>query len=162
MHKLLTLRYFLEKYPSDLQTFFDSKVLSPKNYRVYIELGHLLESLQEYKIRDLYEYNAAATSIIWALAKYPFKKINKESNLYFLGKFILKLVLHNLRSMRNIVFSIEDTGDIVDQKKGDRKSLEIIDNHYQLGPIDHIHDFEREIIDFVNRNSNLSSRNNRH
>ncbi|SVD22925.1 uncharacterized protein METZ01_LOCUS375779, partial [marine metagenome] len=151
MHRVLTLKYFFDKYPSNLYTFFDSYVLSPENYRAYIEIGHLFASQQEYRVLDLYEYNAAAASIIWNLVKYPFKKIERVNNLYFLGKFILKLILHNFRSLRNIIFSIEDAGDVVNQKKGDKKCLDIIDNNYQWGHVDNIYDFELDIIDFVNQ-----------
>lgn len=152
MHRAMTLKYFLGKHPSNVHAFFNSKVLSPENYKVYVELGHLLESQQEYRLRDLYEYNAAANSIIWALATHPFKKIDREFSLYFLSKFLIKLLLHNFQSLRNIIFSIEDTGDIVDQKKGDLKCLDIIDNKFQLGPIKSLYDFDNEVIDFVNRN----------
>ena len=162
MHRALTLKYFFDKHPSSLHTFFDSNVLSPENYRAYIEIGHLLESQQEYRFLDLYEYNAAAVSIIWALVKYPFKKIERENNLYFLVKFILKLVLHNLRSLRNIMFSIKNTGDTVNQEKGDQISLDIINNSYQLGSIHNVFDFKSEVIDFVNQNNSRPLRNKGH
>ena len=162
MHRALTLKYFFDKHPSSLHTFFDSNVLSPENYRAYIEIGHLFESQQEYRFLDLYEYNAAAVSIIWALVKYPFKKIERENNLYFLVKFILKLVLHNLRSLRNIMFSIKNTGDTVNQEKGDQISLDIINNSYQLGSIHNVFDFKSEVIDFVNQNNSRPLRNKGH
>ena len=162
MHRALTLKYFFDKHPSSLHTFFDSNVLSPENYRAYIEIGHLLESQQEYRFLDLYEYNAAAVSIIWALVKYPLKKIERENNLYFLVKFILKLVLHNLRSLRNIMFSIKNTGDTVNQEKGDQISLDIINNSYQLASIHNVFDFKSEVIDFVNQNNSRPLRNKGH
>ena len=153
MHRALTLKYFFDKHPSNLQTFFDSIVLSPENYRAYIEIGHLLESQQEYRFLDLYEYNAAAVSIIWTLVKDPFKRIERENNLYFLVKFIVKLILHNLRSLKNILLSIKNTGDIVNQEKGDQICLDIINNSYQLGSIPNVFDFKSEVIDFVNQNN---------
>ena len=61
-----------------------------------------------------------------------------------------------------ILFSIKNTGDIVNQEKGDQISLDIINNNYQIGSIPNIFDFESEIIDFVNQNNNRPPWNNGH
>ena len=60
------------------------------------------------------------------------------------------------------MFSIKNTGDTVNQEKGDQISLDIINNSYQLGSIHNVFDFKSEVIDFVNQNNSRPPRNIEH
>jgi len=132
MHRLLTLKYYFNKHSSLFQNYFESNILSKKNYLIYLELGHISESKQEYSLDELVIYIKFSLNILYNLLKHPIIKIDRKFNIIVFMELLLSIIHHLFRSTYSILFKKIRYGDKINKKFGDEICINIINGQYNI------------------------------
>tara|TARA_Y200000002_G_scaffold193235_1_gene159582 strand:+ start:15577 stop:16821 length:1245 start_codon:yes stop_codon:yes gene_type:complete len=144
LHRLLTANFFFKKFNSELEIFFNERVLSKVNYLSFAKAGHISQCKSEYSLSEIKNFNVFMISLILNIIRHPNKIFDGKRNITFLFRYILIMMNRNRKFLLNFFLNKERYEDVVDTSFGDNICQEVIDGTYDDNSIKSNHNFYKD------------------